>query len=118
MKPMTKTFRKYLDRMQMAQTHSQNILRQWSPSSETLQASLACAWEIFFDLLQHQEEISLTDLNAISGIIQKLSSCHSQLSTLESKNRHDHNDDETSSTPPMQLSQEIIEAIEQQLQLL
>jgi hypothetical protein len=114
----TRTFRKYLDRMQMAQTHSQNILRQWSPSCETIQASLACAWEIFFDTLQHQEEISLTDLNTISGIIQKLSSCHSQISTLESKNRHESNGDETFAMPETQLSQEIIEMIEQQLQLL
>jgi hypothetical protein len=104
----------------MAQIHSRNILQQWSPSCETLQASLACAWEIFFDILQHQEEISLTDLNTISGVIQKLSSCHHQISSMESKNRGENlvNDDEILGIPSTQLSQEIIETIEQQLQLL
>ncbi|MDR2377385.1 MAG: hypothetical protein LBD54_01370 [Puniceicoccales bacterium] len=112
-----KNFQHTLERLRKTHLQTREILQCWAPSHETVQASLACVWERFFDLLQ-SEEISLADLNTASGILQKLSACHSQLSALEAKKHEESVGDEASENLSPQLSPEILEAIERQLQLL
>ncbi|MDR3143741.1 MAG: hypothetical protein LBT57_02770 [Puniceicoccales bacterium] len=113
-----KNFQNTSEHLRRAQLPIREILQRWASSHETVQASLACVWELFFDILQQQEEISLADLNTASGIIQKLSACHSQLAALEAKKHEDSVGDEASEHLSPQLSPEILEAIERQLQLL
>jgi len=112
-----KNFQDYLERLQSARIRTQSIRQCWTPSSETVQASLACAWELFFELLRQQEGLSLADLNTLSGIIQKLSACHSQLSALEAKKSEELPGDGMADAA-RQLSPEMLEALERQLQLL
>ncbi|MDR0728421.1 MAG: hypothetical protein LBF21_02335 [Puniceicoccales bacterium] len=113
-----RNFQHTLERLRRAQLQTREILQCWAPSHEAVQASLACAWERFFELLQQPEELSLADLNTASGILQKLSACHSQLSALEAKKHEESTGDESLEPSSPQLSPEILEAIERQLQLL
>ena len=43
-------------------------------------ASIACMWESFFDILFNSEGLTISDLNTMSGVIQKLISSDNQLS--------------------------------------
>lgn len=69
-------FQEHIRRIKLARKRAAEILSIWSPSEDATIASLACAWERLFDTLCNDDEISISDLNTITGVIQKLSAIH------------------------------------------
>lgn len=70
-------------------------------------ASLAKAWECVFDILCNgQDDLSISELNTIAGIIQKLSAVKNSDSQEISKNTHN------------EISEASIKKIEEKLKLL
>jgi hypothetical protein len=48
-----------------------------------VKASLVRIWQILFDLLCRDDEVSVSDLNTLSGVIQKLFTCHNNLCSMD-----------------------------------
>lgn len=101
-------FQQHLNRIKLAKKRSAEILNVWSPSEDATAASLAFAWERIFDTLCTNEDISISDLNTITGVIQKLSATYNNIK--QDKSEHDEKD----TISP----QEIIKQAEEQLKLL
>ncbi|MDR2735764.1 MAG: hypothetical protein LBB20_02925 [Puniceicoccales bacterium] len=82
-------------------------------SSSIAGASLARTWQILFDLLCRSDEVSVSDLNTLSGVIQKLFTCHTTMCSMEQSK---HGSQNTDFRQP--LSEAVIEDLETQLRLL
>lgn len=72
-------FFRHLERIRDAKRSAEEVLKKELP--DAARATLDVAWEIAFDYLCGISEVSLADLNVISGIIHRLSSvkeraCH------------------------------------------
>ncbi len=100
-------FQKHLERIKLARERAEEVLNIWSPSEETSIASLAFAWERLFDTLCNDDEISVSDLNTITGVIQKLSAAYNSIK----QNKDDKSENMLSPA-------EIIQHVEEQLKLL
>ncbi|MDR0351765.1 MAG: hypothetical protein LBH49_03975 [Puniceicoccales bacterium] len=103
----------HLDKIKYAKRNSGMILDSLAISSSIASASLARIWQILFDLLCKSDEISVSDLNTLSGVIQKLFACHSNMCSMEQSKHDEQNTDIKQSLP-----EDAIEAIEKQLKLL
>ncbi|MDR2436182.1 MAG: hypothetical protein LBD33_02640 [Puniceicoccales bacterium] len=78
-------FQQHLKRISLAKKRAEEILNIWSPAEDAAIASVAFAWERIFDMLCSSDNISIADLNTITGVIQKLSSMRPEKSTADSK---------------------------------
>jgi hypothetical protein len=72
MVPMS-DFQQHLKRIFLAKKRAEEILKVWSPAEDATAASLAFAWEHIFDALCNSGDVSMADLNTITGVMQKLS---------------------------------------------
>ncbi|MDR1255775.1 MAG: hypothetical protein LBJ94_02530 [Puniceicoccales bacterium] len=66
-------FQQHLKRIALAKRRAEEILNVWSPAEDATIASVAFAWERIFDTLCNDDDISIADLNTITGVMQKLS---------------------------------------------
>jgi hypothetical protein len=66
-------FQQHLRRISLAKKRAEEVLNVWSPSEDATAASLAFAWERIFDTLCNSDDVSIADLNTITGVMQKLS---------------------------------------------
>ena len=101
-------FQQHLKRIELAKTRAGEILNVWSPDDDITVASLAFAWERIFDTLCSSDEISISDLNTITGVIQKLSAIYGSVKQ----------DKPVADTKSAALQKEIIRQAEEQLSLL
>ncbi|MDR2721082.1 MAG: hypothetical protein LBB15_02225 [Puniceicoccales bacterium] len=74
-------FQQHLRRISLAKKRAEEILNTWSPAEDATVASVAFAWERIFDTLCSGDDISIADLNTITGVMQKLSSMRPEKST-------------------------------------
>ncbi len=101
-------FQEHLKRIKLSRERAAEILKIWLSAEEAAVASLAFAWERLFDTLCNNEDISLSDLNTISGVIQKLSAVYNNI-----KQNKDDDKEESIISP-----EEVIKRAEEQLKLL
>lgn len=97
----------------------------FSPETETAMAALACTWEILFDSICRSKDMSIGDLKDVSSIIQRLSSSHKKIKSIEvdqvlelisdERERLQH---ERELTNANKLPSDIVKAVEEQLMLL
>lgn len=82
-------FNMHLDRIRTAKRRADSYLEVWNPGHSAAEAALAVSWEALFDRLctEPSGELSLSDLNTLSGVIQKLTGSQNQIKTLELKVR-------------------------------
>jgi hypothetical protein len=78
-------FQQHLKRISLAKKRAEEILKIWSPGEEATIASVAFAWERIFDTLCNDDDISVTDLNTITGVMQKLSAMKPERFVNDSK---------------------------------
>lgn len=82
-------------------------------------ASIACMWESFFDILFNSEGLTISDLNTLSGVIQKLISSDNQLSeNWTSQAQIAEQELALKKLRTMKLSAKNIKQIEEQLKLI
>jgi hypothetical protein len=103
----------YLDKVKYEKYNSELIPDSLDISSSIASASLVRTWQILFDLLCRSDEVSVADLNTLSGIIQKLFVCHTNMCSMKQSKSEEQNTDSRQS-----LTEDVIEDLERQLRLL
>ncbi|MDR3273732.1 MAG: hypothetical protein LBS87_00135 [Puniceicoccales bacterium] len=78
-------FQQHLKRISLAKKRAGEILNVWLPAEDATMASVAFAWERIFDTLCNSEDISIADLNTITGVMQKLSAMKLEKFAADSK---------------------------------
>lgn len=113
------TFAQHIDRIKSTKASIDKLAAEISDKNIAA-ASLACLWESFFDILFNEEGITISDLNTLTGVIQKLISSDNQIneksSTLQSVLSEHELAIERLRT--MKLSAKNIKRLEEQLRLL
>ncbi|MDR1458428.1 MAG: hypothetical protein LBI37_02780 [Puniceicoccales bacterium] len=106
-------FMVHFDKVKYEKYNSELMPETATISSSIAGASLVRIWQILFDLLCRSDEISVADLNTLSGIIQKLFVCHTNMYSMKQLKCDEQNTDSKQS-----LSEDVIEDLEKQLRLL
>ena len=125
---MTKKSNKFdahIMKISFAKKRASELLMDFSPETETAMAALACTWEILFDSICRSKDMSIDDLKDVSSIIQRLSSSHKKIKSIEAdqvlelisdeRERLQHERDLINSD---KLPSDIVKAVEEQLMLL
>ena len=118
-------FDAHIMKISFAKKRASELLIDFSPETETAMASLAYAWEMLFDSICRSKDMSIGDLKDVSSIIQRLSSSHKKIKSIEAdqvlelisdeREKLQHERDIISSN---KLPSDIVKAVEEQLMLL
>lgn len=125
---MTKKFNKFdahIMKISFAKKRASELLMDFSPETETAMAALACTWEILFDSICRSKDMSIGDLKDVSSIIQRLSSSHKKIKSIEAdqvleliSDERERLQHERELTNANKLPSDIVKAVEEQLMLL
>lgn len=125
---MTKKFNKFdahIMKISFAKKRASELLMDFSPETETAMAALACTWEILFDSICRNKNMSIDDLKDISSVIQRLSSSHKKIKSIEAdqvleliSDERERLQHERELTNANKLPSDIVKAVEEQLMLL
>lgn len=125
---MTKKFNKFdahIMKISFAKKRASELLMDFSPETETAMAALACTWEILFDSICRSKDMSIGDLKDVSSVIQRLSSSHKKIKSIEADQVLELISDERKKlqherelTNANKLPSDIVKAVEEQLMLL
>ncbi len=116
-KALSADFKKHLEKIRGAKTDADRVIEKISPAHATAQAVLKSAWEALFDFFcqSASDEVSLADLNTLSGVIYKLSASNAQMKNLELKHAKSDSENEGGGG---EITPELISKIEEKLRLL
>ena len=118
-------FDAHIMKISFAKKRASELLMDFSLETETAMAALACTWEILFDSICSSKDMSIGDLKDVSSIIQRLSSSHKKIKSIEAdqvlelisdeRERLRHERDIINSN---KLPSDVVKAVEEQLMLL
>ncbi len=109
---MTASLRRHINRIKKAKRNAEKIFSK--TNMDTAEASIEILWEMIFDYLCSNTNLSSADMTSMSSVVQRLASSRIQLANFEAKRVDLIADSEKSS----ELSLQVIEKIEEALKLL
>lgn len=86
---MDANFQKHREQIARAREKTDALLSELSPGHGTARDVIEGAWQLVFDLLCTLDNADLSELNTLSGIIQRLMSSNTHIKSLEIKLRED-----------------------------